>query len=42
MIEIIDTHAHLEGEEFADDLQQVIERAKEAGVKKVFLPAIHL
>jgi TatD DNase family protein len=42
MIEIIDTHAHLEGEEFADDLQQVIERAKEAGVKKAFLPAIHL
>lgn len=38
---IIDTHAHLDGEEFRDDLPQVIARAKAAGVGKVFLPAIH-
>ena len=42
MVEIIDTHAHLEGEEFADDLEQVVCRAQEAGVVKAFLPAIHL
>ena len=41
MVEIIDTHAHLEGEEFADDLEQVVCRAQEAGVVKAFLPAIH-
>ena len=29
-VEIIDTHAHLEGEEFADDLEQVVCRAQEA------------
>ncbi len=37
---IIDTHIHLDGEEFKDDLSAVVERAKEAGVEKVFLPAI--
>ena len=39
---IIDTHAHLDGEEFKDDLPEVIRRAQEAGVNKVFLPAIDL
>lgn len=38
----IDTHAHLDGEEFATDLEQVIGRAKAVGVGKVFLPAIDL
>ncbi len=42
MVEIIDTHAHLDGEDYAEDLPQVIQRAKEAGITKVFLPAIHL
>lgn len=42
MVEIIDTHAHLDGEEYIEDLPQVIQRAKEAGITKVFLPAIHL
>ena len=37
---LIDTHAHLDGEEFAADLPVVIERAKAAGVEKVFVPAI--
>lgn len=36
----IDTHTHLDGEEFANDLPDVIARAKEAGVSHVFLPAI--
>ena len=42
MIRIIDTHTHLDGEEFADDRQEVIGRAQQAGVCKVFIPAIDL
>ena len=37
---MIDTHAHLDGEEFRDDLPEVIQRAREAGVEKIFVPAI--
>jgi TatD DNase family protein len=33
-----DSHAHLQDEKFADDLPNVIERAKAAGVKRVLLP----
>ena len=39
---MIDTHAHLDGEEFRDDLLDVIARAREAGVTKIFVPAIDL
>lgn len=39
---MIDTHTHLDGEEFAADLPEVMARAKAAGVTKVFLPAIDL
>ncbi len=38
----IDTHTHLDGEEFAADRSEVMARAREAGVEKVFLPAIDL
>lgn len=41
-IGFIDTHAHLDGEEFVDDLPDVVSRAKEAGVSKIFIPAIDL
>ena len=41
-MEMIDTHAHLDGEEFNEDLSEVVERALKAGVNKVFLPAINL
>ncbi|MBR5634954.1 MAG: TatD family hydrolase [Prevotella sp.] len=37
---MIDTHAHLDGEEFRDDLPEVIRLAREAGVEKIFVPAI--
>lgn len=37
---MIDTHAHLDGEEYLNDLPEVIQRAKDAGVEKVFVPAI--
>lgn len=38
----IDTHCHLDGEEFHDDLEAVIQRAQEAGCEKIFVPAIDL
>ena len=38
----IDTHAHLDGPEFQDDLDAVVTRAREAGVCKVFVPAVDL
>jgi len=38
----VDTHAHLDGEEFAQDRQEVISRAREAGCEAIFLPAIDL
>lgn len=39
---IIDTHAHLDVEDFSEDLSEVIVRAKEAGVGKIFLPSVDL
>ena len=39
---MIDTHCHLDGEEFAVDCDEVVARARAAGVTKVFVPAIHL
>ena len=38
----VDTHCHLDGEEFAEDLEQVIARAREAGVKAIGVPGIDL
>ncbi len=38
----IDTHAHLDGHEFDEDRDEVIARAREAGVSKVLIPAIDL
>lgn len=40
MIQIVDTHTHLDAEEFDEDRDEVFGRAREAGVGKVFLPAI--
>ena len=42
MIPFIDTHAHLDGAEFAEDRAAVVQRAKEAGASQVFIPAIDL
>ncbi len=39
---IIDTHAHLDGEEFCSDLDEVVIRAKNVGVGKIFIPGINL
>ncbi|MES2372467.1 MAG: TatD family hydrolase [Bacteroidota bacterium] len=38
---IIDTHCHLYLEEFRDDIEEVIERAREYGVNRFYLPAIN-
>lgn len=37
---MIDTHSHIDGSEFADDLDATIERARQAGIEKIFVPAI--
>lgn len=39
---MIDTHSHIDGPEFSDDLSETIQRAKEAGVKCIFIPGICL
>lgn len=39
---MIDTHSHIDGEEFDEDRDLAIERAKEAGIEKIFVPAIDL
>ena len=38
----IDTHAQLDGEEYNDDRDDVVARAREAGVSAILVPAIHL
>lgn len=42
MVPFVDTHAHLDGQEFAADRAEVLLRAVQAGVAKVFVPAIDL
>lgn len=37
---LIDSHTHLYSEEFDSDIDQVIQRANEAGIQKFYLPAI--
>ena len=39
-MEFIDTHCHLDGEEFNNDRDAVVQRAREAGCTSIFLPAI--
>lgn len=42
MIRFVDTHTHIDGEEYAEDREAVIARAHEAGISKLFVPAIDL
>lgn len=38
----VDTHCHLDGEEFNADREEVMQRAREAGCQAIFLPAIDM
>lgn len=37
---LVDSHAHIFSKEFKDDVADVIDRAKEAGVEKIYMPNI--
>ena len=39
---MIDTHSHIYAEEFTEDVEAVIQRAKAVGVEKILLPNINL
>lgn len=39
---MIDTHNHIDDEQYSEDLEEVIQRAKDAGIKKIFVPGICL
>lgn len=41
-MQYIDTHTHIDGEEFREDLDDVIQRAKDAGALKLLVPGIDL
>jgi TatD DNase family protein len=38
--ELVDTHCHIYLEEFAGDLEAVLQRAREAGIRRFYMPAI--
>jgi len=40
-VSFIDTHTHIDGEEFKDDLDEVVARAKEAGSIQLLCPGIN-
>lgn len=39
---MIDTHCHLDDEQYKEDLNEVIQRAKNSGIEKIFVPGICL
>lgn len=39
-MQLVDSHAHIYLKEFKDDLTQIIDRARESGVKAIFMPNI--
>lgn len=39
---MIDTHCHIYADQFEEDIQQVLNRAADAGVTDIFMPAINL
>jgi TatD DNase family protein len=41
-LRFVDTHTHLQGEEFAEDLDEVVARALDAGVEHLVVPGVDL
>lgn len=39
---MIDTHAHLDDEKYAEDIDEVVARARAAGVSRIFVPSVSL
>lgn len=39
-MKIIDTHSHIYSEEFDNDIDEVIDRAKKVGVESILMPNI--
>jgi TatD DNase family protein len=37
---LIDTHTHIDGDEFIEDFEEMVERSKRAGLGKIVVPAI--
>lgn len=37
---LIDTHCHIDSEQFEDDIEAVLMRSKEAGVERIYLPNV--
>ncbi|MCK5104911.1 MAG: TatD family hydrolase, partial [Cyclobacteriaceae bacterium] len=42
MTNLIDTHAHIYLPEFENDIDEVIDRSKEAGIENIFMPNINV
>ena len=42
MTNLIDTHAHIYLPEFENDIDEVIDRSKEAGIENIFMPNINI
>ena len=40
MIQMIDTHCHLYGKDFTNDIEDVIHRAEKEGIEKFYLPSV--
>ncbi|MGC8839756.1 MAG: TatD family hydrolase [Anaerolineae bacterium] len=41
-VALVDTHAHLDDRAFARDLDEVLERARQAGIRAIVLPGLNL
>ena len=39
---MIDTHSHIDAEEFDNDREDVINRAKNSGVEKILISCFHI
>lgn len=40
MMQLVDSHAHIYAEDFKEDIDEVLDRAREAGVRRIFMPNI--